>query len=159
MSEKNYIQMMEDSLEKKIDILRQLQVLCEEQKEILEDPASTPEALEENVERKEQMIQKLAAMDDGFEQLYQRVEGALEEHRETYRENIARMQEMIRDITQRSARLQVQEQRNKELAKQKFGSVRAQIKELRQSSRAVTSYYQNMTRNAASDPQFMDSKK
>ena len=49
MSEKNYIQILEDSLEKKIDVLRQLQVLCQEQTDILQDDASTPEAFEENI--------------------------------------------------------------------------------------------------------------
>ena len=33
MDEKNYIQILEDSLEAKIDLLRRLQVLCGEQAE------------------------------------------------------------------------------------------------------------------------------
>lgn len=159
MSEKNYVQMMEDSLEKKIDILRQLQVLCEEQKDILEDGNSAPEELEANVEKKDKMIQSLLGLDDGFEQLYRRVAGTLDEHKEDYKENIAHMKEQIRDITERSANLQVLEQRNRELAKQKFSVVRSQIKELHQSSRAISSYYQNMMKSGGNDPQFMDSKK
>ena len=35
MDEKNYIQILEDSLESKIDLLRRLQVLCQEQAEHL----------------------------------------------------------------------------------------------------------------------------
>ena len=52
MDEKNYIQILEDSLESKIDLLRRLQVLCQEQAEILKDPNATPEAFEENIEEK-----------------------------------------------------------------------------------------------------------
>ena len=52
MDEKNYIQILEDSLEAKIDLLRRLQVLCGEQAEILKDPNATPEAFEKNIEEK-----------------------------------------------------------------------------------------------------------
>ena len=37
MDEKNYIQILEDSLESKIDLLRRLQVLCQEQTEMIRE--------------------------------------------------------------------------------------------------------------------------
>ena len=83
----------------------------------------------------------------------------LERNREQYRTSIAHMQEMIREITQRSSNLQVLEQQNKELAKAKFSQIRTQTKEIRQSRKAVNSYYQNMMKMNTVDPQFMDSKK
>ena len=51
------------------------------------------------------------------------------------------------------------EQQNKELAKAKFSQIRTQTKEIRQSRKAVNSYYQNMMKMNTVDPQFMDSKK
>ena len=144
MSEKNYIQILEDSLEKKIDVLRQLQVLCQEQANILQDDGSTPEAFEENIDRKGQLIEHLERLDQGFEQLFAKVEQTLEADRDQYADAIRHMQEMIREITQRSSNLQVLEKQNSELAKAKFSQIRTQTKEIRQSRKVVNSYYQNI---------------
>ncbi len=159
MDEKNYIQILEDSLETKIDLLRRLQVLCGEQAEILKDSNAAPEAFEKNIEEKGKLIDRLSAMDQGFDALFSKVQDEMERNREQYRTSIAHMQEMIREITQRSSNLQVLEQQNKELAKAKFSQIRTQTKEIRQSRKAVNSYYQNMMKMNTVDPQFMDSKK
>jgi flagellar biosynthesis/type III secretory pathway chaperone len=159
MAENQYMQMLEDSLDKKIDILRQLQVLCEEQTKILQDPNSTPEELDDNMTAKDALITKLDGLDKGFETMFDRIKEEVELHKDSYRDAIKRMQEKITDITARSSHLQVLEKHNKELARQKFSYVRSQIKELRQSERAVSTYYQNMMKVNTAEPQFMDSKK
>ena len=144
MSEKNYVQILEESLEKRIDVLRQLQVLCQEQADILQDDASTPEAFEENIDQKGHLIAHLERLDQGFEQLFAKVEQTLEADRDQYADAIRHMQEMIREITQRSSNLQVLEKQNSELAKAKFSQIRTQTKEIRQSRKVVNSYYQNI---------------
>lgn len=73
MDEKNYIQILEDSLESKIDLLRRLQVLCQEQAEILKDPNASPEAFEENIEEKGKLIDRLSALDQGFDAFFAKV--------------------------------------------------------------------------------------
>ena len=159
MSEKNYIQILEDSLEKKIDVLRQLQVLCQEQADILQDDASTPEVFEENIDQKGKLIEHLERLDQGFEQLFAKVEQTLDADRDQYADAIRHMQEMIRESTQRSSNIQGMERQNRELARKKFSQVRSQAKELRQSRKAVSFYYQNMMQTGTVEPQFMDSKK
>ena len=158
MTEKNYIAMLEDSLEKKVDILRQLQTLCQEQTEMLGNPDMTPEMFDENVEKKGVLIEKLETLDQGFEQLFERVKADITSDKEKYRNAILRMQEMIRDITDRSNHIQVMESRNKDLVQKKFGEIRSQAREIRQSGKAVSSYYQNMMGRNVAEPQFMDSK-
>jgi flagellar biosynthesis/type III secretory pathway chaperone len=157
--EEQYLQMLEDSLDKKIDILRQLQVLCDAQTEILEDPGATPDELEDNVDKKAALIRKLEGLDKGFDSLFDRVKQEVTQHKEDYRDAILRMQEKITDITGRSSHLQVTEQHNQELARKKFSYVRSQAKELRQSEKVVTSYYKNMMKVNTTDPQFLDRKK
>ncbi len=159
MDEKNYIQILEDSLESKIDLLRRLQVLSLEQAEILKDPNARPEAFEENIEEKGKLVDRLSAMDQGFDAFFAKVKDELEGNRDKYRDSIAHMQEMIREITQRSSNLQVLEKQNSELAKAKFSQIRTQTKEIRQSRKVVNSYYQNMMKMNTVDPQFMDRKK
>ena len=150
MDEKNYIQILEDSLESKIDLLRRLQVLCQEQAEILKDPNATPEAFEENIEEKGKLIDRLSALDQGFDAFFAKVKDQLENNRDQYRDSIAHM---------RSSNLQVLEKQNSELARAKFSQIRTQTKEIRQSRKVVNSYYQNMMKMNTVDPQFMDRKK
>lgn len=159
MTEKSYIQMLEESLDKKCDILRQLQLLCYEQADILQDDKAEADAFEDNVKEKAILIQRLEKLDQGFEQMFARVERELESNKEKYKESILHMQESIREITERSANLQMLERQNKELAQKKFTSVRTQARELRQNGKVVSSYYQNMMKAGATDPRFLDSKK
>ena len=159
MPNESYVAVLEDSLKKKVDILRQLQLLCQEQSDILDDDNMAAESFEENVEKKGALISKLEGLDQGFEQLYARVKEEITSNREQYKERILHMQEMIRDITDRSVQIQVMESRNKDKAQIRFGEVRNQIREVRHSGKAVSNYYQNMMKMNTVDPQFMDSKK
>ena len=70
MTEKSYIQMLEESLNKKCDILRQLQLLCYEQADILQDNDAEVDAFEENVKQKAVLIERLEKLDQGFEQIF-----------------------------------------------------------------------------------------
>lgn len=159
MEEQNYIQILEDSLRSKIDLLRRLQALSVEQSEILKDPNALPEAFEENIEKKEQLIQRLSGLDQGFDAFFDKVKDELDANRMKYRDAIARMQDMIREITSLSSGLQVLEKQNSELARSKFSQIRTQTREIRQNRKAVNSYYKNMMKMGTVDPQFMDSKK
>lgn len=159
MAEQDYMEMLKQSLEKKISILDQLQVKNREQTQMLSDPNVTPDDLDHNIAQKASLIEQIVNLDAGFEQMYQRIKGVLETDRARYRDDIALMQSMIQQIVDKSTDVQVQEQKNKELATQKFATVKQQVKEIRQSQKAVNSYYQNMMKVNYVDPQFMDSKK
>lgn len=159
MSELDYIRMLEDSLNKKIDLLRQLQVLNDEQRRILEDNTSSPDEFEDNINNKAEIIEMLDTMDSGFVSIYDKIKEELDANKEQYQEAIARMQDSIRLITDLSVDLQVQEARNKEVAKNRFAFVRKQIKEVKKGSEAVTSYYKNMNAFPGMDSQFLDRKK
>ena len=159
MSNNSYIAILEDSLTKKSNILIQLQLLCEKQSDLLDDENMTPDMFEENVQEKEALIQKLTQLDDGFEQLYQRVREEMAVNKDEYKDSIRHMQELIRDVTSRSIQIQAIEARNKEKAERRFGEIRSQIREVKHSGRAVSNYYQNMMRMNAVEPQFWDSKK
>ena len=124
MPNESYVAVIEDSLKKKVDILRQLQLLCQEQSDILDDENMTPEMFEENVDKKGKLIAKLEGLDAGFEQLYGRVKDEMTSNSEHYKERILRMQELIRDITDRSVQIQVMESRNKGKAQIRFGEIR-----------------------------------
>ena len=156
--EKNYIAMLEESLEKKITILNELQVLCREQADILSDEKSEAEAFEKNIEAKEELINKLDVYDKAFDSLFSKVEKELSENKESYADEIHHMQDMIREITDKNLNLQFLEKQNYELAKGKFSTIRSKIKKVRRGGKAVTTYYNNMNHLGTDTSQFWDKK-
>ena len=156
--EKNYIAMLEESLEKKITILNELQVLCREQADILSDEKSEAEAFEKNIEAKEELINKLDVYDKAFDSLFSKVEKELTENKDAYADEIHHMQDMIREITDKNLNLQFLEKQNYELAKGKFSTIRSKIKKVRRGGKAVTTYYNNMNHLGTDTSQFWDKK-
>ncbi len=160
MTNQEYTRMMVESLDKKVELLKQLQGLNLEQKNILEDYDSLPEELDENMDKKSAIIDRLDKMDEGFQSLFDKVKEELDNKREAYAEDIRCMQELIKEITDLSADVQAKEMRNKELAKKRFSHVRNQIRETKHGQKAVASYYASMMNNTGYEgSQFWDKKK
>lgn len=159
MQDKEYVAVLRQSLEKKKRILDLIIEKNKEQRIIFTDMSQPPERLEENLKEKGDLIDQLNQLDDGFDQVYNRVREVLAEEKETYRDDIKKMQELIREITDKSASIQVQEQRNRELAVQKFSSVKKEIRKARTTTKVASQYYKNMTKTNIVDSQFLDKKK
>lgn len=159
MEKNQYIPIMIQSLKKKKQILDVIIRLNQQQREELENPALDPDDFDLTVEKKAKQIEELERLDAGFGELFERVRGELNGNRQAYCEEIATMQELIRLLTEKSADIRAQEQRNKELMTRKFAAVRKQVKEVRKSQKIVNQYYRNMMKTSYIEPQFTDKKK
>ena len=95
MTSKEYVKMLEDSLVKKVELLKQLQGLNLKQREILEDYETTPEELDENIDKKSNIIDRLDKMDEGFQSVYDKIKDDLVNSKEEYAPEIKHMQELI----------------------------------------------------------------
>lgn len=155
----NYLMIMIQSLKKKIEVLDCIIDADERQKIGLEDPSLDPDDFDKIVEEKAKYIEHLELLDQGFDKLFERVKGQLNDNRELYKDEIKEMQKLITTVTEKSNKIQVQEARNKELMTQKFAKVHKQARDVRASQQAVNQYYQNMKKINYIDPQFMDNKK
>ena len=160
MENMGYVVMLRESLEKKADVLRVLQIRNKEQAAILKDPNSSPDDLEKNMNMKAELIDRIVMLDDGFEQLFNRVKDIIEKDRDTYADEIKLMQKLIREISDLTADVEATEYKNKEYAKTRFANIKKDIREVKKSSDVVTSYYKNMmSHNKVEDPAFLDKKK
>lgn len=159
MPEKNYLQILEQSLKKKLAILNQIRLKNEEQRVLLLDENLTPDDFESNVEEKGELIEKLGLLDQGFEEIYGRIREMLGADKEQYQDDIQKLQELIRQVTAAGSSIQAEEKRNYKLAQQKFSSVKKQVREIKSSHKAVNEYYRSMTKTNNVDAQFLDSKK
>ena len=155
----SYIEILKQSLTKKIELLDTIMALNVLQKDMLENPDLDPDELEENLNRKADLVEQLSKLDDGFSQIYDRVRTDLTENRGAYSEDIAQMKRDITAIMDKSTAIQSQEKRNQVLMQQKFTSVKNQIKEVKKSRQAVNSYYRNMMKMGTPGSTFLDDKK
>lgn len=158
--EKNpYIAVLVQSLKKKNEILDMIMMLNKRQKQELENPNLEPDEFDKTVEEKAKLVDELNKLDDGFKEVFEKTREDLEQHKAQYADEIKEMQEYIRKLTEKSASIQAQEMRNKDLMTQKFSSIRKQAREVRTSQKVVNQYYKNMMKTNYIDPQFTDSKK
>lgn len=157
--EQTYVDIMIQSLEKKIKVLEEVKKQNSLQKELLEDDKSEADEFDATVEKKAALIEQIMQLDSGFDKLFERVKDELNNNREAYTDKIQKMQSLIRKITDLSMEVQAQEARNKDLMTRKFAFVRDTAKTVRTNTKAASQYYQNMMQLNVIDPQFMDNKK
>ncbi|MCR5279777.1 MAG: flagellar export chaperone FlgN [Lachnospiraceae bacterium] len=139
-----YITALIESLEKKISVLDEIITKNKEQAELLRSDPFSFEDFDKNTEEKGVLIFRLEKLDDGFESLYARVKEELDANREQYASEIKHMQDLIREITNKSTSIQAEEARNKAALEAVFKSERDRIKTGRSGVKALQSYNQAM---------------
>lgn len=153
-----YLDILEDSLIRKNSILDEIKSINDEQKTCLQDENVQLEVFDSYIEKKAEYIEKLEMLDQGFETLYAQVENELKDNKEKYADKIKSMQKLIREITDKSASIQAQETRNRDLISDYFGKRRNEIKEGRRNSKAAMNYYKVQSNSVYTEATFLDSK-
>ncbi len=154
-----YINILTHSLEKKITVLDKIIESNVEQKEILGQIPMDTERFEANLTYKGELIDELNLLDDGFNDIYERIRDELNSNREEYKEEIRRLQELISAITEKSVTIRAEEERNRAAAEKQFSGMKSEIQTSKRSSQAASKYYSSMSRVNMVDAQFMDKRK
>ncbi|TCL54018.1 hypothetical protein EDD76_12329 [Kineothrix alysoides] len=154
----NYLQVLEQSMHKKTDILSRIQEINLNQEQILKNEGSV-EDFGATIDEKEKLIEELSKLDEGFETLYRHIEEQLVGGREQYKSQIAKLQQLIVEVTEKSVAIQAQETRNYKLAQNYFTVGRKTLQKNRTTSKAALDYYKSMSNSQIVQPQFMDKKK
>ncbi|NLL75896.1 MAG: flagellar protein FliT [Clostridiales bacterium] len=155
----NYLQVLEESLLKKKEVLLAIEEMNREQEQILKDENPSMEAFDESIDKKGLLIEELSRLDDGFETLYEHIKEQLLHNKDEYKGQIARLQKLIAEVTDKSVTIQAQEARNKKSAEKYFAKARRELKSGRVNSKAALDYYLNMNKAQIANPQFIDKKK
>ncbi|MCI7129431.1 MAG: flagellar protein FliT [Lachnospiraceae bacterium] len=159
MREEEYLELLIQSLKKKLLLLNRISVLNQDQRDILQDENADPDAFDINVRDKDDLIQQIVTLDAGFDEVYAHIKELMERDHSAYEEQLEEMRGLIRQIMANDASIRVEEQRNYKLAQQKFAAVKKQVREVKASQKMVNSYYQNMMKQSRYQPQYMDRKK
>ena len=153
------LDLLEESLVKKIAVLDKIEEQTQRQKEVLQDPEKVDEAaFDETVNAKSELIDQILLLDEGFQSLFDKVKAEVEGNKDRYADQIKKMQDLIQEITGRSASIEANERRNRALAEKYFSTAREKMHQSRSSSSAAFNYYQTMNNFKNIPPQFMDKK-
>ncbi|MBQ3105709.1 MAG: flagellar export chaperone FlgN [Lachnospiraceae bacterium] len=155
----NYLQILQESLEEKLNILTRIEEKSREQAELLKNPDVNLEVLDRNMDEKAEYIAKIDRLDEGFDSIYEKIKQELVENKDRYREQIGALQELIRQITEKSTGIQAIEMRNKAGVETIFRNRRKSLQSKRNAMDVALGYYQNMNKVRNVGPQFMDKKK
>ena len=145
MQTDNYLQMLIDSLQKK-------------QKELVTAEGFDEAAFQKNVDEKDALIENMLQLDEGFNTVFARVREQIGDNKAAYREEITKIQGLIRAVTDLGVRIEAQEARNKALVQSKFASIRKELQNAKRSTQMTNTYYKSMNK-LNYEPQFMDQKK
>lgn len=156
---KNYLQVLEESLQKKMEVLQQIEENNLWQEQILKSESVVEVDFEKTIEEKSRLIEELKKLDEGFENLYSHIKEQLLEGKERYKHQIAALQKLIVQVTEKGVSIQAQEARNKMLVEKYFAAEKQKLQKGRRSSKVAMDYYRNMKQSQVVEPQFMDKKK
>ncbi len=154
----SYLKVLEESLIKKKEVLESIVLACEKQREIVSGENVDWDAFDRSIDAKGVLIDNLTKLDDGFQNIYDRVKEELSNNREFYKNQIVTIQDLIRSVTELSAKVETLELRNKTLIEKRFAKEHQQIKQSKVGSKAAMEYYRKMNKLNVVDPQLMDRK-
>lgn len=152
-------QILLQSLEKKALLLDKIIQQNSVQEGILKQEELDMDAFDEAINQQGTYLEELDKLDQGFEAVYDRVRGELLQDKARYRTEIARMKELIQQITDKIVTINAGNMRNKVLAENQFSKKRASIGTGVSKNKVARNYYNSMNNLNYVSPQFYDSKK
>lgn len=154
----NYVQILIDTLQKQVDVLKDVLEVTKEQSVIAGKEDFDETLLEESLNKKEVLIAKLNGLDDGFTAVYGRVHSEVREKQDLYREELQRMQSLIKECTDLGVEIKVLEERNRERLMQCFSRKQKQYGSQKTAASVASHYHQTMNNTKVSDSYFLDQK-
>lgn len=140
-----YLDLLIQSMEKKVNILNQLISVSKDQKEAMSQDLLNVEQFDQSYEKKNQLIDDLNQLDSGFTTIYDRVKDELHSNKDPYKDRILRLKQLISEVTTKSITLQGIEAQNKLLFESAVNRSKGKIKQRNISSQVAASYYTQMS--------------
>lgn len=155
----DYLQIMIESLEKKIDVLDKVLALDKRQLSVAMEQPFDMEKYDKTMDEKGKLIDELNKLDDGFTSTYERVRDKVQADPKAYAEKVRRMQDLIRMAIDKGVAVEAQEERGKQAMQAAMSTKHKEIRNIKKSNAAAAKYYKAMSKINDVDPQLMDRKK
>ena len=156
---RSYLQILQDSLDKKLQILVKIEEKSLEQAAMLKNQKVDLAAVDANMDEKAELIEEVLSIDNGFESIYEKIREQLIANKENFKDEIKALKALIEKVTEKSASIQAIEARNKAQMEVVFNSQKKNLQGKRNAMSVARDYYQNMNNVKHVSPQFLDRKK
>lgn len=155
-----YVSALQESLQKKLEVLAELLKLTKEQAAILAEQKPDMDRFDSILNEKDQLLQTLETLDRGFDSLFAKIGNTIRENKYQYQQQILEMQNLIRSITDTGVQIEGQEHRNKTAFQNYLTGARQEIREFTANNQTANAYYHNMAnQHQAWQSYFVDQKK
>lgn len=154
-----YLDMLQDSLKKKLEILNRIMEYQREESGMLKEDGMDRDAFDKSVRDKVALAESIDSLDDGFEQVYDRVREEILRNKAKYAVQIKAMQDMIGEISEKNVLIQAEENRLRLEVDNYAKRESIALRQKRDNGKAARSYYNNMKKLNYVGSQFMDKKK
>lgn len=155
----DYIQILIKSLQKKIETLDFISSVNMEQKKLAEEESFDLEAFEKTLAKKQEGIDALNKLDEGFETVFERVKPEITQNAANHKAEIEQLKKLVAIVTEKGIIAQTEEARNKALIEKQFSSLKKEIRQKKMTKNITNNYYKNMNKLNVIDSVFMDKKK
>ena len=124
-----YISALQESLQKKLEVLNSLLKLTNEQGRILSAQEPDMDRFDSIIDQKDSLLQTMETLNRGFESLFARIGTTIKDNKYQYQQQITEMQNLIRSITDTGLQIEGQEHRNKTAFQNYLTGARQEIRE------------------------------
>ncbi len=159
MDNKTYVHILTDTLFKKNFLLDKLIQITEMQEKYITLTPPDMDNFESSLTDKEIIIEKINELDEGFEKIYEHVKEEIVSNKLNHKVAISELQNLIKQVTEKSAKLQTLELKNKKSLEIFFANKKKEIRDFKKSSETASSYYKNMMNQQLDESYFLDKKK
>lgn len=140
----SYIDMLLQTLQKQKTTLQEVLDITRRQSELANVNLFDEEAFDETLNQKAILIARLNSLDDGFASVYGRVRSVIMEEKDTYREDVLKMQDYIKSCTDLGVEIKVLEKRNRDKLVQCFADKRKLYGAKMNAATVASKYHQTM---------------
>jgi len=153
-----YLQILSESLDKKIDILTSIENLSREQSALIEAEAGFEE-IDANMDAKNELVDQILKLDEGFQAMFEKIDSELGDRKEEFKTQIVELQARITIVMEKSTSIEVIEARNKQAMEKRFARAHKDSRQKLNAAAAAHDYYKVNSKLNVITPQFMDTKK
>ena len=147
MQNKEYVTIMADSLSKKKELLETLLQKTKAQAELVTGKEHSDvnwRQFDVYMEEKDNAINRIELLDDGFEQVYSRMKEEIDVNKALYVEEIKKMQGLIKELTDLGVSISALEEKNRKEIERIMTASKLEIKQTKKSLKVSTSYFNSM---------------
>ncbi len=154
-----YIQIMIDSLDKKLVLLDKIMEINKRQYEVSSVQPFDSQKYDEIMDEKGKLIDEINSLDEGFTSTYDIIKDEINAEPAKYRDKVLILQELVRKAVDKGVEVEVQEKRNRNSLEASISMTRKELQQKRISRNVALQYYKSSQKINNVDPQLMDKKK